>query len=62
MSQLPSLLAALPCNGLWFTIDKKEGDFDSFGNVHQEKMDMRIQEVLRCQSLPTGLFLLVANP
>lgn len=62
MSQLPSLLAALPCNGLWFTIDKKEGESDSFANVHQEKMDERRQEILGCQSLPIGFFLPVANP
>lgn len=28
MSQLPSLLAVLPGNGLWLTIHKKEGNSD----------------------------------
>lgn len=62
MSQLPSLLAVLPGNGLWFTIHKKEGESDSFTNVHQEKMDVRRQEILGCWSLPIGFFLTVANP
>lgn len=62
MSQLPSLLAVLPGNGLWFILHKKEGESDSFANVHQEKMDVRRQEILGCQSLPIGFFLTVANP
>lgn len=62
MSQLPSLLTVLPCKGLWFTIDKKEADSYSFANVHQEKMDVRRQEILGCQSLPIGFSLPVANP